>query len=245
MSTTLNRPGLKAWACLLGLFALAVSGCSDHGPVGIVAPELFHKNVDQPELAYYAATQISFTVQSSPLSNSTSNVYPYYTLYDGNTIAVPNLVVTVVNDGGSGTYGPVQCSFSASGFNSTADPFVLTFEGNDNGTGAWVSPQTGYDPSSQDVGTAISNLGSGSQITSFAGTQVTLFQGYLNNPSNPSNSSYVDDSPYYSLAFTVSPGAQGFSNWNGTTYTVPVTMNMEDVYGYTYVSSFSLYISLN
>src|ERR1700677_3075742 len=113
MSTLLNRPRsagrATAWVSLLGLFALAAFGCSDHGPVGLWSSELFHKNVNGPQLAYYSANQISFTVETD--SGCPACVYNYTATYNGNPIEVPNMSIVMVNNGGSGTYGPVQTSF--------------------------------------------------------------------------------------------------------------------------------------
>jgi hypothetical protein len=249
MSTTLNRPRFQAWFGLLGLAALALSGCSDHGPVGIFSPELFHKNVNGPLLAYYSANQISFTVQAD---SACSNCVTIYTASPPNgTIPVPNLAVVIVNNGGSGTYGPVQNVFSVQtdaqtapgqGFtNPGTDPIVVQLEGNNGGSGAWVTPQDGNDPSSCDCGTAISNLGAGSEIAAFAQTQVTLYQGYFNG--NNANSGYVDDTQSYSLAFTVNPGTVGTGAWNGQLYSVPIYMSIRDGIGDSYASSFTLYIT--
>jgi hypothetical protein len=238
-----------AWACLLGLLALAAFGCSDHGPVGIFSPELFHKNVNGPQLAYYTANQISFTVQTD--SGCPACVYNYTTTYNGIPIEVPNMSVVVVNNGGSGTYGPLQVTFSVQtdaqagvgqGFtNSTTDPIVVTLEGNNAGSGAWVTPQAGNDPPNPpcDCGRAISNLASGAEIAAFAQTQVTLVQGYFNG--NNQNAGYVDDNNQdFSLAFTVSPGTEGTASWQGQPYYVPITMTIRDGIGDSYLSSFTI-----
>src|ERR1700722_13595973 len=227
MSTVLNSPRktgratATAMACLLGLFALAAFGCSDHGPGNLVSEELFNKKINGPALEYYSANQISFTVQTDSGCDNCSSLYTYTVTYNGNSIVAPNMSVVVANDGGSGTSGPGQCYFAVQtdqqtgvglGFaDPTTDPIVVNMEGNTKGGNGWYTPQDGNDPSNCDCGTAVSNLGSGSEIGAFAQTQVTLYQGYFNG--NNENSGYVDDTQYFSLAFTVSPGTLGTASW--------------------------------
>jgi len=209
--------------------------------VGIFSPELFHKNVNGPQLNYYAANQITFTVSSD--SDCLNCAVGYYPPNLGGSFAVPNMLVTVVNTGGSGTYGPIQAQFSAPNYTTSADPVIVNFEGNNAGSGDWVTPQAGNDPPNPpcDCGTAISNLGSGSEIGAFAQTQVGLIQGYFNG--NNQNNTFVDDNDQqFSVAFTLS---QGTDAWDGVTvYPVPITLTMLDGIGKTYTSVFYIYLIL-
>ena len=69
-----------------------------------------------------------------------------------------------------------------------------------------------------------------------------LYQGYFNG--NNQNAGYVDDTQYFSLAFTVNPGTVGTAAWNGTqVYNVPIYINIRDGIGDTYQSSLVLSIT--
>src|SRR5665213_464583 len=279
---SLKRAYMTAFlSCLLGLVGVLASGCSDHGPVGLYSQELFNKHVNGPNLVYYAANQISFTT-TAPLnspcqgfSGPPGQLNAYFagqTDICGGTTTVgsgPNgfprdnsIIVTIANNGGSGTYGPVQATFSSS------DPH-LVFEGNTSGSQGWAAPdilQTsagadqsnsagqalfaanppvplGLDSPNCNCGRAISNLGSGSEILPAAQTSVILYQGYFAN-NNPS-ASYTDESQNFSVAFYYTPNCSGGppgSPYSNLTITVPVTLTLLDGLGNTYVSTFYIYI---
>lgn len=217
MNTTSNRARLSLCVCagLLGLVALALSGCSDHGPVGIFSPELFHKTVNGPNLVYYASNQISFTATVD--YNGCTNCYSGVEGVPANT-DVMSMIITVANNGGSGTYGPVQATFSS------PDSHLVFID------------STG--PGAPAAATGASSFGSGTEVMPFAQTAVLLYQGYYNP--FPLGSWY-EDNPNYSVAFYYTANGP----YNGTTFSPQVNLKIQDGLGYSYQSSLTIYVTQN
>ena len=106
MNSALNRLGLFMLAGL----GLALAGCTDHGPVGLFSKELFNKNVAPPHLDYNSASALTFTVSPGFADNSSG---PF-----------AMATVSIMNNGGCPTYGPVLAAFSC------ADPNLHFFPTN-------------------------------------------------------------------------------------------------------------------
>jgi hypothetical protein len=254
MSTPLNsaRRGALATliACGLGLIGLAVSGCSNHGPVGLFSEELFNKSIGGPNLTFYSASSVSITtfVEQYPgTPNGPGDCTTCYTgvqyfdgLYESNGTPAGrgpyltgyySLSVVLVNNGGSGTYGPVQVTFTAS------DPNMF-FHGS--------GPTTGADLSDKGCN-AISEFGSGSEILPSSQTQVPLVQGYV-GPNNTLNDDNANFSLQFYYTFNSNTAVGGGYDCNCSTpsyITVPINMTITDGIGNTYYSSFDLYITQN
>jgi hypothetical protein len=135
------------------LAALALCGCTDHGPVGIYSKELFNKSIAPPRLDYASASALTFT-PGAPGSAGTSNIF--------------SALVYVANYGNSSTYGPVLATFSC------PDPnlhFILT--NSQNQTVAWGTP--GVMPQ------AVADNSPGTEIIANSSSLQTLLRGYQNN----------------------------------------------------------------
>jgi hypothetical protein len=104
MNSTFNSLKLAAFACALALLGLGAAGCTDHGPVGIYSKELFNKNILPPHLDFAVASGISFTACGGSSGTGSGAVNTA-----GGTLAE---IVSIVNNGGSSTYGPILVTFS-------------------------------------------------------------------------------------------------------------------------------------
>ncbi|HTB22304.1 MAG TPA: hypothetical protein VK914_06335 [bacterium] len=203
-----------AGGCLVGLFALLASGCSNHGPVGVFSPELFGKNIGAPNLQLYAATNLTITTYT--YSSGCLNCYSDFT--NGSTAGGPGedwweMEVSISNVGGSGTYCPVVATFSAT------DPY-LQFVTNPAVQGAPAGAS------------AVTQLGVGNEILPFSQTVEGMYQGYDNN------GDLVDFTTGFSLAFVYKNNPSNPPPY----YPVNITMTMTDGLKYTYVSTFPIYV---
>jgi hypothetical protein len=106
MNSIFNSLKLQHWlmAASLAVLALANTGCTDHGPVGIYSQELFNKFVSSPHLDFSSASGVTFTVNNCCLGYSSSSTVPPSTPFSA--------FVYLDNDGGSSTYGPIIVYFS-------------------------------------------------------------------------------------------------------------------------------------
>jgi len=201
--------------------------------VGLFSPELFNKSIGAPSLVFYSASAISITTFPA-----TSCCYTCYSAVEyvnnldngcGNIAGdYYGLVVTLVNNGGSGTYGPVAVTFTS------GDP-LLQFYGT-------VPPVAGQP--SEPYCTAVSQFGSGTEILPGSQTQVPLLEGY-----EGANNGLIDDSNIFSLQFYYPyNAAQGYtcaSCANPTYFPVPINMSISDGLGNRYYQSFDIYIAQN
>jgi hypothetical protein len=221
MNTTSNRARFSLLACacagLLGLAALALSGCSDHGPVGIFSPELFHKNVNGPNMVYYASSYISFTATADYNGCTTC-----YSGVEGVNVSedqdLMSMIITVANNGGSGTYGPIETTFSS------PDSHLVFI--NSTGTGAPAAA------------TGASSFGVGTEVLPFAQTAVILYQGYYYPYPN---GSFYEDSANASVYFYYTANGP----YNGTQFKSLVNMTIQDGLGNTSYSSLIIYVTQN
>jgi hypothetical protein len=226
MNSRNSRRGLSAFAAV-GLAAFAAllggSGCTNHGPVNLFAPELFHKNVAGANLAFYTASSITQTVYAIGSGHTSGNCACEA---DGSG-GYLDLSVVLVNNGSSSTYGPVQVVFSG-------DQYFF--------------PRPTYNGQA----VAVSTFGSGTEIAANSQTQVSLDQGYASGSGynlflNGSGGSNGQPNTYwYSLQFAYTPPAGSTPVASGTNPNLipeTITMLITDGVGETFSSSFTLYMN--
>jgi hypothetical protein len=84
--------------------------------VGLYSEELFNKHIGPPNLALSSASASSFTI-----SKGGSGLGSYYNNPQG-------VIIYLVNNGGSGTYGPISISFTVGG--ASPDPNMVLMPSN-------------------------------------------------------------------------------------------------------------------
>lgn len=208
------------WAALLPLFAAFAAGCSNHGPVNLFSPELFHHYIGGANLTFYDANNNTYNT-TTPV-NGCGNCYS-----TPNAAAFQSLTITVVNDGGAGTYGPVSVSMT-----SSDGHLVWSWAG----SGANSSYAFNLPPSQgQNIGLAVSDFCGQQEILSGDQTSVPLAQGTAAECSQPFNTN--DSASFY---YTPNP-AYAY----GVQITVPITLLIWDGLGNEYTSTFNIYVTQN
>lgn len=219
------------FCAVLGLFALAASGCSNHGPVNLFSQELFGKYQGPPDLqvvSYGTSDNNGITVTASTQYSGCTNCFSYSPSEPPSSVTNDlsgyycGVQVSINNVGASGTYGPVNVTITSS------DPNMMIFENNPPNE---LNPLSGLN-----LVTAVSyNIGSGIELMPAAQSTTVLYEGYVYG----NNSMYQQDQNWTFYFVYNESSHVGFNQL------VPVTLAMEDAIGYRYSSVIYLNIVEN
>lgn len=216
MNTVLNRAaGGAARLALLGLCAWTLSGCSDHGPVNLFAPELFNHHIGGPNLVFYSASQTAW-----PPNLTTSQ--------PSGTSTAMQIIVNIANTGGAGTYEPLSVTFTSSDCHVVWD-YDAPGSGLYSNANAWDQPAN----SGQNYALAVSPQGAGTEVPASSQSFVQLYQGYYNGSSPVVANSGISAAFYYAPNGSCSACTptinmaitDGLGNVYNTSFTITVTQS--------------------